>query len=121
MAENLPDLIVKTVLIKLEAMEAHDRGLLSDTSVTTFDRLIVILGSVNPRYREKLLSTKPVAEDIERVISLGQRVALRDEEVYMLATLRRFVVEMEKKGIEKLNDAITVDELGEGSEKIKVC
>jgi len=66
MAKSLEfaDLLVKAVAVKLQAMEELDSGLLSRTSVTTVDRVAVILGTVKLQYQEKVLATEPTEEDL---------------------------------------------------------
>lgn len=118
--EVYADLVIKAVLAKIKAMETLDRGILSDTSVTTFDRLIVIVGSLNPRYRDRLLSTKPTSEDVDSVVRASD-VSLYDEEVILMAKLRRFVIEIGKRGVERVCDALAYDGFADAKEdRIKV-
>lgn len=118
---SVADLVVKTVLIKLQAMDALDRGLLSGTGVTTVDRLAVILGSVTPRYRRRLLSTAPTDEDIEAVLRMGEgRVHLYEAELVALASLRRLAAELEKKGVDRVCEILAYDGEAEEPERIRV-
>jgi len=90
---ELADLVVKTVAVKLQAMEELDSGLLSRTSVTRVDRLAVILGTVKLQYQEKVLDTEPAEEDLEvaRRMLEESGVEFGKEELVALAKLRRYV------------------------------
>lgn len=108
----IADAIVRSLVAKIKAMEALDRGLLSDTSVTSLDRVAVILGSLNPKYYSKLLSTEPGDEDIAAVLGLVKDTGMWDEEVVLLAKVRRVVLEALKRGISKVVDVVNVPEEG---------
>jgi hypothetical protein len=90
---ELADLVVKTVAVKLQAMEELDSGLLSRTSVTTIDRVAVVLGTVKLQYQEKVLATEPTEEDLEvaRRVLEESGVEFGKEELVALAKLRRYV------------------------------
>jgi len=87
------DLVVKAVAVKLQAMEELDSGLLSRTSVTTIDRVAVVLGTVKLQYQEKVLATEPTEEDLEvaRRVLEESGVEFGKEELVALAKLRRYV------------------------------
>ena len=87
------DLVLKTVAVKLQAMEEADSGLLSKTSVTWVDRLAVILGAVKPQYWEKVLATEPAEEDLEAAKKVLEEsgVEFGAEELTALAKLRRYI------------------------------
>jgi len=91
---EVADLILKTVVVKLNALEETDKGLLSNLSVTIFDRLGVILNTVKPRYFENVIKTEPKQEDIDSVLQLVRENGLDvgKEEVVLLAKLRRYII-----------------------------
>lgn len=95
LGEYVADKVVEAIIVKLGVMNEVDRGLLSDTSVTVVDRLMVILGSFKKEYHNSILSIEPGDKDIEKVVSIARRhsVELGVEEVVVLGKARRFIAE----------------------------
>ncbi len=63
-ASELTDLVIKTIVTKLEAMDGG-HGLLSKSSITSTDRLIVAHGSVKPQYHRNVVVTEHTEKDLK--------------------------------------------------------
>ena len=98
--EEFADHLVKTVVLKLKAMEEADSGLLAKSGVTVADRIAVILNTVKPQYAEPMLRTKPRKEDLRKVAEIMKEEGLEatKEEVVLLAVLRRFTIAKTRSG-----------------------
>lgn len=116
-AEAVADAVVRALVAKVRAMEALDRGLLSDAGVTTLDRVAVILGSLNPRFYRRLLSTEPREEDIARVLEVAKDTGMWSEEAVLLAMVRRLVVDTLRSGVARLSDLLNTSDEGGGRRK----
>jgi len=120
-AEAVADAVVRALVAKVRAMEALDRGLLSDAGVTTLDRVAVILGSLNPRFYRRLLSTEPREEDVARVLEVAKDTGMWSEEAVLLAMVRRLVVDTLRSGVARLSDLLnTSDEGGSRRKAVEV-
>ena len=120
-AEAVADAVVRALVAKVRAMEALDRGLLSDAGVTTLDRVAVILGSLNPRFYRRLLSTEPREEDVARVLEVAKDTGMWSEEAVLLAMVRRLVVDTLRSGVARLSDLLnTSDEDGGRRKAVEV-
>ncbi|MEM1560058.1 MAG: hypothetical protein QXK54_04540 [Ignisphaera sp.] len=108
--ETIADAVIRTLVVKIKAMEMLDKGILSDTGVTTLDRVLIIIGSLNPKFYRRFLSTEPREEDIDKVFKIAQDTGVWKEEVVLLAMVRRLVIESLEKGIAKLSDLFDVSE-----------
>lgn len=116
-AEAVADAVVRALVAKVRAMEALDRGLLSDAGVTTLDRVAVILGSLNPRFYRRLLSTEPREEDVARVLEVAKDTGMWSEEAVLLAMVRRLVVDTLRSGVARLSDLLNTSDEGGGRRK----
>lgn len=116
-AEAVADAVVRALVAKVKAMEALDRGLLSDAGVTTLDRVAVILGSLNPRFYRRLLSTEPREEDVARVLEVAKDTGMWSEEAVLLAMVRRLVVDTLRSGVARLSDLLNTSDEGGGRRK----
>ncbi|MEM4007150.1 MAG: hypothetical protein QXT92_05760 [Nitrososphaerota archaeon] len=116
-AEAVADAVVRALVAKVRAMEALDRGLLSDAGVTTLDRVAVILGSLNPRFYRRLLSTEPREEDIARVLEVAKDTGMWSEEAVLLAMVRRLVADTLRSGVARLSDLLNTSDEGGGRRK----
>ena len=94
--EEKADAVIYAVLAKIKAMEKRGVGLISASSVTSIDRLAVIIGSVPRTSQNAVIDTIPLTYDIERVLSIAKSMGLElgKEEVILLSKLRRFVLRL---------------------------
>ncbi|MEM1877073.1 MAG: hypothetical protein QXH21_09870 [Ignisphaera sp.] len=117
--ETIADAVIRTLVVKIKAMETLDKGILSDTGVTTLDRVLIIIGSLNPKFYRRFLSTEPREEDIAKVFKIAQDTGVWKEEVVLLAMVRRLVIESLEKGVAKLSDLFDVSEEEDDKNKTK--
>ncbi|MEM1694279.1 MAG: hypothetical protein QXH21_08190 [Ignisphaera sp.] len=116
-AEIVADAVVRALVAKIKAMEILDKGLVSDTGVSTVDRVAVILGSLNPRYYNKLLSTEPRKDDVDKVFEVARDTGMWGEEVVLLAMVRRMVVESLRSGVARVSDLVDTSDKEDADRK----
>lgn len=114
-SEVVSDLIIKTIALKIKAMEDEGNGLFSETGITSLDRVVVIMNVVRPEHYDKLMATEPSREDIYAVVKIfmDTGISLGKEEVVILAKLRNFIrSKIEKNGLTVfLSKYLDVEEL----------
>ncbi|MEM2195969.1 MAG: hypothetical protein QW290_02670 [Sulfolobales archaeon] len=114
-SEVVSDLIIKTIALKIKAMEDEGNGLFSETGITSLDRVVVIMNVVRPEHYDKLMATEPSREDINAVVKIfmDTGISLGKEEVVILAKLRNFIrSKIEKNGLTVfLSKYLDVEEL----------
>lgn len=116
-AEIVADAVVRALVAKIKAMEILDKGLVSDTGVSTVDRVAVILGSLNPKYYNKLLSTEPRKDDVDKVFEVARDTGMWGEEVVLLAMVRRMVVESLRSGVARVSDLVDTSDKEDADRK----
>ena len=109
----IADIILKTVLVKLKALEEVGVGILSKDDVSVATRMAIIFGSINEKYQERVADVKESREDIESVLRVAKELDLEltPEEISVLGKIRRFTIEkMEVEGVrEALRKVLDVD------------
>lgn len=114
--ELVADGVVKTILVKLRALEEVGVGFFSKDDVTVGDRLAVILGSVNARYYKKLFEVEEKEEDIKSVLKSAENVGveLTLEEIVALSKIRRLIIsKIDREGLSlTLSKMLDVTEKG---------
>jgi len=105
--EEITDIVVETLAIKLRAVEETGRGFHTDGDITVYDRLIVVLGSLNKRYIDRVLEAEPTESDVKRVIEILEKhgVELTPEEVIIMSKIRRYIDE--KLKVEGVSNTIS--------------
>jgi len=105
--EEIADKVVETLAIKLRAVEETGRGFHADGDITIYDRLIVILGSLNKRYIDRVLEIEPTESDVKRVSEILEKhgVEATPEEIIVMSKIRRFIEE--KLKVERVSDVIS--------------
>jgi len=122
--EEIADKVVEALAIKLRSMEEIGKGFHADGDITMYDRLIVVLGSLNKRYIDRVLEAEPIESDVKRVSEILEKhgVELAPEEVIIMSKIRKYIDEKLKvEGITILEKVIDVGgEVGMNSDQISI-
>jgi len=116
--EEIADKVVEALAIKLRAMEEIGKGFHADGDITMYDRLIVVLGSLNKRYIDRVLEAEPIESDVKRVSEILEKhgVEPTSEEIIVLSKIRRFIDE--KLKVEGVSNTISkVIDVDAGADK----
>jgi len=123
--EELADLIVSAVAVKLRAMEEVSKGFNADGDVTVYDRLIFMLGTLSRKYINGILDREPRLSDVERVIEIFRKhgVEVTPEEAVVMGNIRRFVAEKVKNVGKVLDEKLEMNSeaLRNNKKKLPVC
>jgi len=123
--EEIADKVVEALAVKLRAVEETDRGFHADGDITVYDRLIIVLRTLNRRYIDRVLETEPTESDVKRISEILEKheVETTPEEIIVLSKIRRFIDEKVKvEGLKIMEKFIDVDrEVGMNSDQISIC
>jgi len=95
--EELANLVVKAIAVKLKAMEDTGKGFHGE-DVTMYDRLVVTLGTIARKYMNNILDTEPTESDVKKVVEIfdKQGVEITPEEVIVISKIWKFIAEKAK-------------------------
>jgi len=109
--EEVADKVIEALAVKIKAVEETGKGFNAVGDVTIYDRLTVVLGTLNKKYLDRVLSMEPEDADVKRVAEILDKhgVELTPEEIVIMGKVRKFVAEKVKTEgltvLEKMLDA----------------